>query len=262
MSSLDAPMLVRPGKVSDTSRTEKQQKRTMSSITPSHAQDSRAVDASSHHELAEELIKSRQRVKAHGEVFTPRRMVEQMLDLVRAELETGPQFVDKTFFEPSAGNGNFLIAILRRKLHAIEKRYQPEIWPTESLFALASIYGIELLEDNLVAAKAGLLAEFTSFHEGHGVRCNYRTNLYRAAEYLLEANILHGNTLTGATATGGPIELSWWRRVLNVPGIVQREPFSLSSLREASIGAFDFATYKTYEQCRIDQVHKEMRAVV
>ncbi|MBC7595839.1 MAG: SAM-dependent DNA methyltransferase, partial [Kineosporiaceae bacterium] len=46
-----------------------------------------------------------------------------MLDLVRAELETGPQFVDKTFFEPSAGDGNFLIAILRRKLHAIERRY-------------------------------------------------------------------------------------------------------------------------------------------
>lgn len=189
-------------------------------------------------------------------------MVNQMLDLVRTELETGPQFVDKTFLEPSAGDGNFLIAILRRKLHAIEKRYQPEFWLTESLFALASIYGIELLEDNVTAAKAGLLAEFTAFHESHGVRCNYRTNLYRAAEYLVDANVLHGNTLTGLDASGEAILFSWWLRVLNVPGMVQRDPFTLASLRGASTGAFDFVIYDSYAQCRIDHVHKEVRADV
>lgn len=211
---------------------------------------------------SEQLIKSRQRVKAHGEVFTPRRMVNQMLDLVRADLETGPQFVDKTFFEPSAGDGNFLIAILQRKLHSIEKRYQPEFWPTESLFALASIYGIELLEDNLSAARAGLLGEFIAFHEHRGVRCGHRTNLRRAAEYLVGANILHGNTLTGLDALGEAIKFSWWHRALNVPGIVRREPFTFASLREASTGAFDFASYDTYQPCRIDHVHKEVRAVV
>lgn len=183
-----------------------------------------------------------------------------MLDLVRAELETGPHFVDKTFFEPSAGDGNFLIAILRRKLHAIEKRYQPEAWPTESLFALASIYGVELLEDNLAAARSGLFAEFSVFHLGHGLDFNDRTNLYCAAEYLTRSNILQGNTLTGIGANGEQIEFSWWHRVLNLPGLVQREPFTLSSLREASTGAFDFAVYKTYSQCRIDQVHKEVTA--
>lgn len=213
-------------------------------------------------DLVEDLIKSRQRVKAHGEVFTPRRMVEQMLDLVRAELETGPQFVDKTFLEPSAGDGNFLIAILRRKLRAIEKRYQPEFWPTESLFALASIYGIELLEDNVAAARAGLLAEYIAFHEDHGVRCNHRTNLYRAAECLIRANILLGDTLTGLDASGRSLEFSWWHRVLNVPGVVRREPFTFTSLRGASTGALDFAIYDTYAQCRIDHVHKGVRAVV
>jgi len=195
-------------------------------------------------------------------VFTPRRMVNQMLDLVRTELETGPQFVDKTFFEPSAGDGNFVIAILRRKLHAIEKRYQPEFWPTEALFALASIYGIELLEDNHAAAKSGLLAEFTSFHEDRGVRCDYRTGLYRAAEYLIATNILHGNTLTGLDASEEAIEFSWWHRLLEAPGLVRREPFTLASLRAANTGAFDFASYETYEKCRINQVHKEVRAVV
>ncbi len=73
--------------------------------------------------VEEQIVKSRHRVKTYGEVFTPRHMVDRMLDLVREELETGPDFVDKTFLEPAAGDGNFLVAILRRKLHAIEKRY-------------------------------------------------------------------------------------------------------------------------------------------
>src|SRR5215216_4577406 len=92
--------------------------------------------------VEEQVVKSRHRVKTYGEVFTPRHMVDGMLDLVREELEAGPGFVDKTFLEPAAGDGNFLVAILRRKLHAIEKGFPPEEWLDESLFALASIYGI------------------------------------------------------------------------------------------------------------------------
>jgi hypothetical protein len=246
--------------VSDTRAIDPPPERALLSTPPPRTERIQRTRAIARHGDTEELIKSRQRVKAHGEVFTPRRMVEQMLDLVRAELETGPQFVDKTFFEPSAGDGNFLIAILRRKLQAIERRYQPEFWPTESLFAVASIYGVELLEDNLLAAKAGLLAEFEDFHKGHGVRCNYRTNLYRAAKYLLAANIIHGNTLTGLNASGEAIEFSWWHRVLNIPGLVQREPFTLASLRGASTGAFDFAIYTVHQQGPIDRVHKEVTA--
>lgn len=62
--------------------------------------------------LEEPLVKSRERVKAYGEVFTPRHMVDRMLDLVAEELETGEGFVDRTFLEPAAGDGNFLVAIL------------------------------------------------------------------------------------------------------------------------------------------------------
>lgn len=210
----------------------------------------------------ERLIKSRHRVKVHGEVFTPRRMVNQMLDLVRPELETGPNFVDKTFFEPAAGDGNFLVAILQRKLHAIEKRYQPAVWPTESLFALASIYAVELLEDNQEAAQATLLSEFVAFHERAGNACGPRTNLYRSAAVLVERNIICGNTITGFDVRGDEIQFSWWHRVLNEPGMVRREPFTLSSLRGMADGngMFDFTTYDTYVVCRIDHVHEEVRA--
>ena len=207
----------------------------------------------------EQIVKSRHRVKTFGEVFTPRRMVEQMLDLVRPDLETGPGFVDSTFFEPAAGDGNFLVAILQRKLHAIEQRYEPATWPMESLLALAAGDGVVILEDNPDAAKSNLLRVFTRFHEQHGVPCGARTNLMRAAVYLVEANIRSGNTLTGLDATGKPIEFSWWNRVPDAPATVRREPFTLASLRAPGAGMFDFAVYESYEPCRIDQVHKEAR---
>ncbi|MFT4260251.1 hypothetical protein [Microbacterium sp.] len=205
----------------------------------------------------ERIVKSRHRVKTYGEVFTPRRMVEQMLDLVRTELETGPHFVDKTFFEPAAGDGNFLVAILLRKLKAIEKRYQASRWPSESLFALASIYAVEFLHDNHEAAKGNVLDVFLAFHRSHGVSCGARTNLRRAAEHLVSTNILHGNTLTGLDPEGRALEFSWWIRSSDESTTVRRTPFTLASLRG---GGFDFTVYESYAPCRIDHVHKEVRA--
>lgn len=181
-----------------------------------------------------------------------------MLDLVSDELETGRDFVDKTFLEPAAGDGNFLVAILRRKLKAIETRYPAEAWGHESLFALASIYGVELLEDNHEDAKAILLTEFLSFHQAHGIDCSSETDLHKAAKFLIDANIVRGNTLTGQTYAGQGIQFSWWHRIDGQPGIVQREPFTLASLRMNS--GFDFTVYVNYKTCRIDKVHEEVRA--
>lgn len=212
--------------------------------------------------VQELLLKSRIRVKTYGEVFTPRRMVDRMLDLVTEELEAGPDFVDKTFLEPAAGDGNFLAAILRRKLHAIEKRFPAKEWADESLFALASIYGIELLEDNHQDAKANMLAEFLGFHQAHGTLCGPETNLHRAAEFLIDVNLVRGNTLTGQTPEERDIQFSWWHRIEGKPGMVQREPFTLASLREDSGADFaiDFTVYDSYRTCRIDEVHEIARA--
>lgn len=203
------------------------------------------------------LVKSRERVKSYGEVFTPRHMVERMLDLVRDELESGPGFVDRTFLEPAAGDGNFLVAILGRKLAAIEKAFEPALWPQESLFALASIYGIELLEDNHQEAQSLMLERFVEFHVAHGVACLPATDLYRAAAFLIARNIVRGNTLTGLDPRGQNIELSWWMRDAEQPGIVRREPFTFISLRERSM--FDLTVYESYAPSAIDQVHHAVR---
>jgi hypothetical protein len=200
-------------------------------------------------------VKSRHRVKTYGEVFTPRTMVDQMLDLVSDDLESGDGFVDKTFLEPAAGDGNFLVAILQRKLAAIEERFDPSVWSRESLFALASIYAIELLEDNHRDAQAALVSEFVMFNESHGTRCSPRTDLYRAAAFLVKTNIVRGNTLTGRTSGGEEIEFSWWTRQADDPSMVRREPFNLNALRE--VGAFDFTVYASYEPCPIHHVHEK-----
>lgn len=208
--------------------------------------------------VEEALVKSRDRVKSYGEVFTPRFMVDQMLDLVTEELETGPDFVDKTFLEPAAGDGNFLVRILHRKLQAIEARLDRESWPVESLFALGSIYAIELLQDNHADAKAAMLEEFLDFHRHHGTPCGPRTNLRQAAAFLIDSNVICGNTLTGRDWRNQEIVFSWWTRDPDQADIVLRKPFSLSSLRDDAM--LDFTVHPTYAPCRIDRVHQEIQA--
>ena len=207
--------------------------------------------------IEEQLVKSRRRIKVYGEVFTPRHMVDRMLDLVRVELETGPDFVDKTFLEPAAGDGNFLVAILHRKLRAVQTTYPREQWQETSLFALASIYGIELLEDNHRDAKEAMLAEFLNFHEEHGVPCGPETSLRQAAVFLIDTNVVCGDALAGLDWRGEEIQFSWWNRVTEAPGMVQREPFTLASLRDE---ALDFTVYDAYRACSIDKVHEAVRA--
>jgi len=65
------------------------------------------------------LVKSKQRVADHGEVFTPAWMDEAMLDLVRDETER----IDARFLEPACGSGNFIVQILKRKLSAVELKF-------------------------------------------------------------------------------------------------------------------------------------------
>ena len=100
----------------------------------------------SNEENNQKLIKSKERVQKHGEVFTPNWVVNLMLDQVKSQTDN----IYATFLEPSAGEGAFLTAILERKLESVKQQFDKKFWKTKSLFALASIYGIELLEDNLL----------------------------------------------------------------------------------------------------------------
>ena len=71
-------------------------------------------------EVPEIQVKSSDRVRNHGEVLTARREVEAMLDLVKNDSEN----ISSTFLEPACGDGNFLVAILERKLKTVTSRYR------------------------------------------------------------------------------------------------------------------------------------------
>lgn len=70
-----------------------------------------------------------------------------MLDLVKNESEN----ISSRFLEPACGDGNFLAAILKRKLEVVTYRYKKSQtdWERYAIIALSSIYGVELLQDNV-----------------------------------------------------------------------------------------------------------------
>src|SRR5436190_23895633 len=97
--------------------------------------------------LMEKPLTSKERVTEYAEVFTSNREVNAMLDLVKQETER----IDSRFLEPACGHGNFLAEILRRKLDVVQSRYRksPAEYERYTLLAVSSIYGIDLLEDNV-----------------------------------------------------------------------------------------------------------------
>jgi SAM-dependent methyltransferase len=99
-------------------------------------------------------IKSRERVANHGEVLTGEREVTAMLDLVKQETLR----IESRFLEPACGTGNFLDEILRRKLTVVTLRYERSQfeWERAALLALTSLYGIDILEDNVQTCRARL----------------------------------------------------------------------------------------------------------
>ena len=180
--------------------------------------------------MEENLIKSKHRVQKHGEVFTPSWMVQKMLDT--SGVKEACESVYMTFLEPSAGDGNFLQAILERKLDAVIKQYDKRNWKTKSLFALSSIYGIEFLEDNLEVARSRMFLCYLSWYEkAFNVRLNSKTDIYKSAHYLIHKNIVRGDTLTQKhPVTGEPIWFNEWQVVKAHPSMVKKVPFALMEL--------------------------------
>lgn len=99
-------------------------------------------------------IKSRKRIVDHGEVFTSKREVNDMLDLIKHESYR----IDSRFLEPACGTGNFLEEILSRKLSVVKDKYiksQLE-YERNTILAVSSIYGIDILEDNVKECQSRL----------------------------------------------------------------------------------------------------------
>ena len=84
------------------------------------------------------------RVKSTGEVFTPTELVQEVLENMDIE-----KFKDlnRTFLDPACGDGQFLGEVLIRKMENGSTFEQ----------ALSTIYGVDLMQDNVDECRKRLL---------------------------------------------------------------------------------------------------------
>lgn len=205
----------------------------------------------------EGLVKSRKRVADHGEVFTPAKIVEDMLDLVKNESER----IDSRFLEPACGSGNFLMAVLTRKLRTTKSKYSKSDFELKhhALFALMCVYGIELLDDNLEECKRNLLDIYREF-----LNLADSDVWTIAASRVLEANILQGDALTLKTREGEHIVFPEWgylgtgrfqRRDFRYDALTQR-----GSIKGTLFEMFEehqlFVPVKTYPPMSVEEIAK------
>jgi hypothetical protein len=203
------------------------------------------------------LVKSKQRIADHGEVFTPSWMVEAMLDLVKSETER----IDSRFLEPACGSGNFLVQILRRKLVAVEVKYGKSDFERRhfALLGLMCVYGIELLPDNIAECRANLQEVFAEY-----LNLVPAEDLYRAASGVLAQNLVHGDALTMRAHGGAPITFAEWgyvgkgrfqRRDFRFDSLTQSSAFSAEGSLFAQLGKHEiFTPTKTYPTMTVSEL--------
>ncbi len=174
--------------------------------------------------MSEKHVVSKKRVADHGEVYTRPREVNAMLDLVKQETER----IDSRFLEPACGHGNFLTEILRRKLRVVQSRYGKRQLEHEryTLLAASSIYGIDVLEDNVVQCRDRLFTIVERQFRGLFSRDEY----FRSIRFVLEHNIIWADALSLQTVGEDPepIVFSEWSLVNG--SMVKRRDFAFHEL--------------------------------
>lgn len=111
--------------------------------------------------------RSRERVKGLGEVFTPESYVEDMLDLLCKDKRGFWSDEDISFFEPSCGHGNIVIAILKRRLEALHKKSLSSGTKEAPLFAVANaintLWAIDIDSKNIEQCRTRVFTVVVDF---------------------------------------------------------------------------------------------------
>lgn len=179
--------------------------------------------------MSEKIIKSVDRVKDIGEVFTPQKAVNFMLD--QPEIKEKVESLTATFLEPSAGEGAFLVEILRRKLNYAQKQnVSVKEMQNNFLLALSSLYGIELMEDNVEMLVINMVNTFRDVYFNTFSHEDQNQKVLSSANVIISANMAQGNALTRKTATGEPIIFSEWKPIGKTK--VQRIEYTFDAIVE------------------------------
>lgn len=142
-------------------------------------------------------MRSLERAQELGEVFTNKREINAMLDLIPNVFTE----VTSTFFEPACGNGNFLVEILGRKIELISNDIEsesPEVLEFRLITALSSIYAIDISQQNVYEAKQRLFDVIEAAHAFFSADLSPAFD--RAINHVLDTNIRLGNTLEDSTS--------------------------------------------------------------
>jgi hypothetical protein len=139
-------------------------------------------------------VKSKERVRDLAEVFTADREVNSMLDLIGDSSYN----IDFRYLEPSCGNGNFIVAILERKMLTVGKKYKKvQDFEFYTLIALGSIYGVDIAADNIKEARQRMknvvVDRFSDIQNSRQPTDGF----YKSVDYILKLNIIKGDMLNG-----------------------------------------------------------------
>ncbi len=170
-----------------------------------------------HAEVVTSQTKTRQRVRDLAEVYTHHREVNAMLDLVSSMLPSDdrPRDIGRTFLETSCGAGNFLVAVLDRKLAYVEygTRYRSvPAFEAGVLKALSSIYGIDIDPENVEQSRGFLKAD-VAHHMNLQLNTEPATKgFWSAVDAILHTNIVRADALKDAHQIR-LVEYQWQRKV-------------------------------------------------
>jgi hypothetical protein len=175
------------------------------------------------------LVKSKQRTVEFGEVFTSKEIVDSMINLI----DEGKLSIESRFLEPACGNGNFLYEILDKKLKSVEDKYKKDQNDYErySILAVSSMYGIDILDDNVLECRKRLLDLYIKRY----------TNLFKSkinnksivsVGYILDNNIITGDALSLKISDKSekPIVFSEWSFINST--MIKRRDYTLANLIE------------------------------
>jgi len=187
-------------------------------------------------------VKSRKRVADHGEVFTSKREVNDMLDLVKQETER----IESRFLEPACGTGNFLSEILRRKLDVVKRRYRKSQFEFErnAVIAVSSIYGIDVQEDNVQECRQRLAAIFLDEYYKALYAEDCKAACIESVDYILSCNIVWGDALSLMTVGERPgyIVFAEWSPING--SLIKRRDFTFHSMiQNESLGELELFSY-------------------
>ncbi len=174
------------------------------------------------------MRKENYKVDEFGEVFTSKREVNDMVDMINNETNR----LESTFLEPACGDGNFLSEVLNRKLKLIES-YKSSLkidFQANIFKAASSLYGIDIQKENVEKCRIRLFEKIIKFFEKEYTK---DIEFEEVIKLVLEKNILLGDALTLINPVDNtPIVFSQWSFLSEYQ--VKRLDYSFKSILNTS----------------------------